>query len=644
MTTRALQFRLRTLFVAVTDVAVLAAAAALYQRGNDIYIFLATIGVPLVTGLLLIQGPIGRRLRLSVAAALIAHGLTWCLLSPDAKFWRTPYGADDIIGVSLSLGLIAGGIIILALRRQSVVFTCLAITLFFSLLLNVNLLFLCNQLGQALRTELARQTTQYAATGAQSRRPADRMAVAQRAQIVNGDFKQWTGDAPIGWTIGIGATTGSADPKSIVCKMDGPGMMLQGNASTQAWQSVSQSLPVDPQTCYRVTYEARATGLKREAQQFDNCYVGVFVRNLAGNIVSRQISTVAEPEWSRHVIVFRTSTDAEHAEATIFSSKTGSLCVKQARLEQLTPQDSFQVLVEDMDRNYPFFSLKQTDWRGLTERYRPRAEGAKDGQEFSQVIAEMLSKLSDMHVWIESPAGRLTTYRSSYDANFDHNELRRKLRGVREFGRLGFVGRTEEGYGAVVVTSVTADEPTIRQFLSAIEELFEAPGIVIDLRANSGGSEPLASHIAAMFADKRRTYAGALVRSGWNHADFERTGERYLDPKKGTIYLRPVVCLIGPGCVSSGEGFALMMKCLPHVTLVGKATRGASGNPAPVALPNGVDVWYSRWISLLPDGTPLEEKGVPPDISVDHRGSGDPTFDAALKILAGEIAAATDGH
>ena len=39
-----------------------------------------------------------------------------------------------------------------------------------------------------------------------------------------------------------------------------------------------------------------------------------------------------------------------------------------------------------------------------------------------------------------------------------------------------------------------------------------------------------------------------------------------------------VVCIIGPGCVSSGEGFAKMLAALPHVTLVGEPTRGSSGS------------------------------------------------------------------
>ena len=139
----------------------------------------------------------------------------------------------------------------------------------------------------------------------------------------------------------------------------------------------------------------------------------------------------------------------------------------------------------------------------------------------------MLSQLKDIHIWIDSPAGRLPTYRSSYEANSDQNALRQKLRDVREFGTLGFVGSTEEGYGVIVVNSLIAEESATETFLAAIEELFDAPAMVVDLRVNAGGSEPLAARIAAMFADKRRMYAASLSRSGRKHDDLDRTGAAF---------------------------------------------------------------------------------------------------------------------
>ena len=76
--------------------------------------------------------------------------------------------------------------------------------------------------------------------------------------------------------------------------------------------------------------------------------------------------------------------------------------------------------------------------------------------------------------------------------------------------------------------------------------------------------------------------------------------------------------MLGPECVSSGEAFAKMMKCLPHVVTLGRKTRGSTGNPQRCALPGvPVVVLYSRWVDMLPDGTPLESRGVPPEVPVE---------------------------
>jgi C-terminal processing protease CtpA/Prc len=117
------------------------------------------------------------------------------------------------------------------------------------------------------------------------------------------------------------------------------------------------------------------------------------------------------------------------------------------------------------------------------------------------------------------------------------------------------------------------------------------------------------------------------------HVDWDEFSRPFRDQAISAPYVKPVVCLVGPGCVSSGEGFALMMKALDHVRLVGQPTRGASGNPHPVTLPNGVKVWYSRWVSMEADGTPIEGRGVQPDITVRHAGPRDATFERGVAIL-----------
>jgi C-terminal processing protease CtpA/Prc len=81
-----------------------------------------------------------------------------------------------------------------------------------------------------------------------------------------------------------------------------------------------------------------------------------------------------------------------------------------------------------------------------------------------------------------------------------------------------------------------------------------------------------------------------------------------------------------------------MMSALPHVTTIGLPTRGSSGNPRAADVgESGLVVYFSQWVDLLPDGTPIEGKGVPPRIRVEKPveayNDADPTLRKALEIL-----------
>jgi C-terminal processing protease CtpA/Prc len=133
--------------------------------------------------------------------------------------------------------------------------------------------------------------------------------------------------------------------------------------------------------------------------------------------------------------------------------------------------------------------------------------------------------------------------------------------------------------------------------------------------------------------DKPLKYASNQFRNGSKPGDLVTLGSREIQPQGKMPFTGPVVGLIGPGCVSSGEGFALMLKALPQGTLIGQPTRGASGNPQPVLLPNGNKVHYSTWVPLQLDGKPFEGIGIVPDQKVDDDPTGVKGLEAAVAEL-----------
>ncbi len=456
-------------------------------------------------------------------------------------------------------------------------------------------------------------------------------------RIENNDFALWQGNNPVGWTVGVGATNGSG-PESTIARLDGSGgLVLAGDASTKVWRVVSQRILVQPGTTIRLNIEARAVGLRREGNQFDNCYVGLLYKDADGNLVGRpQVVPIANPAMRRQVLTATIPKGTRRTEVTAFLSKTGRLEVRGISAERVDPRSSYEMFAGEISRNYSYLAHSGVDWPSLVEANRESAERASnDPEAFAAVIRPMLERFEDLHVSIRLPNGEvLPTYLSLYRPNGTPRGVMSRLSRVQSAGRVGFVGRTRpDGFGYLAVTSLVGSNADFAGLEEALRSVLDAPGLIVDLRINGGGDERRAAAIAGILTRERLVYAQSQVRSGPSPTDFTPPRDRTLPPRSDLQYDGPVVCLFGPGTVSSAEGFALMMNSLPNVTTIGLPTRGASGNPAPVILPNGVTVSFSRWVALNRNGEPIEDRGVQPDLLIDSTEDGDPTFHEAILTL-----------
>lgn len=449
----------------------------------------------------------------------------------------------------------------------------------------------------------------------------------------NGDFSKWRDGVPEEWRSEHGAGSPGGTP-SVVGPAEGGGLRLSGDASTRSWRLLSQDVAVKPDGCYRLSFEARTTGLALEEGQFDNVYGALLAVDAAGKPASRMFAAVGTADWAPHEILLARPGVAT-LRAAVFLSKTGRLEARAFVLEALEPGDSADVLLRQLSRNYSYFELKGLDPVALARAHRDRlADAAEDAESFAAAAVAMLAELKDPHVHVVKADGtRVETCQRRWTPNFDYKWIGKQLTGVVQIGKVAFAGTTAEGFGYVAIGSLVLDDSTAAKIAAEIEARLEAPAFIVDLRGNAGGNELRAQALAAIFADRERVYAKARFRSGPKPSDFTEPSERRIAPRAGKTFTKPVVVLTGPGCISSGEGFVKALKSLPHATLVGLSTAGASGNPAPVELPNGVTVWFSRWVDMLPDGTPTEGKGIAPDIEVAPGGEGDAAFVMALEVL-----------
>lgn len=169
-----------------------------------------------------------------------------------------------------------------------------------------------------------------------------------------------------------------------------------------------------------------------------------------------------------------------------------------------------------------------------------------------------------------------------------------------------------------------------------------APGLIIDMRNNTGGSGWLADQMAAYFFDEPLvlgTTAAYDEVSGEFFTD-ERATQRFYLPSEDLRYYGPVAVLVGPNCNSACEFFAYNMSLEDRSTIVGfYPTAGLGGGIEVFLLPLGIPFQFTAGRALDAEGNiHIEGIGVQPDVVVPVTeetlfAEGDPVLEAAITAL-----------
>jgi hypothetical protein len=299
---------------------------------------------------------------------------------------------------------------------------------------------------------------------------------------------------------------------------------------------------------------------------------------------------------------------------------------------------AFDQLWEAFDRDYAMFVLRpEVDWTKLREQHRPMALKSKSAYAFASVCAEMLKPLRDLHIWLTVAGADVPVFNRPRQSNANPNAYRSLLGDLQEAGRRMQWTVTGDKIGFIAIHQWN-DESIPADFDEVLGQMRDTRGLIIDVRLNGGGGEPLARQVAARFLDREVVYAYSQYRNGPQHADLTEKKPRQAGPGGPWRYNRPVVLLIGQRCMSSNESFIAMMAAAPQVVTMGDRTCGSSGNPKMVKLPLDISVSVPQWIDYLPDGTPLDERGVIPKVpfagtAEAFQGERDALLSAALQRL-----------
>lgn len=321
--------------------------------------------------------------------------------------------------------------------------------------------------------------------------------------------------------------------------------------------------------------------------------------------------------------------------APVFNNRPLSDPVPMTQKESL---EQFDTLWKAFDTRYPGFGIRQDiDWSRLKRIYYPKFSVCVNSAEFADAAAELLRNLKDRHVWVNDGIMPIEVYVPQIERHFNFKAVELAVNDNKKTGSGITWGITSDQIGYIMIPAwqgnALSDDLDV-----VLEQMRDTRGLIVDVRANGGGSEPIARDFAGRFLAEPHTYAFSIFKNGDAHDDLTDKQPRRISVRGPWQYRRPVLLLIDEPCLSSNESFICMMKGSETVTTMGYRTGGSSGNPRFETLPCGITYSIPQWIDCLPDGSPLEMKGIMPDIlctfaAEEFRGEEDPVFTRALAHL-----------
>lgn len=300
-----------------------------------------------------------------------------------------------------------------------------------------------------------------------------------------------------------------------------------------------------------------------------------------------------------------------------------ALCLGTAGCLEADSAPSDAELVEHVwqlvDTRYALFEDKpEVDWSAALSQARAQLASApqpvSDAQLFD-LVSEMLAVLDDQH----------TNLATSFDVSGD---LARTVDGPRTYDA-DLVERQvlEQGYrrASGAIYARFADDIGYLRLSSfdavpseaALDEIFagfaDAPGLIVDLRSNGGGSLEDMFRLLSRLVDRSTAGIQVSFSAGPAHDALTAPESRDFDPADGPRYTGPLVVLVDRHTYSAANTFTFVIRRRGNVTLVGESTGGGGGLPRWVELPNGWLLRLSTGRMTDADGRSMEP-GIAPDV------------------------------
>lgn len=308
----------------------------------------------------------------------------------------------------------------------------------------------------------------------------------------------------------------------------------------------------------------------------------------------------------------------------------------------------FELFYSTLKENYAFAKERNLDWERIYEDYRPRVTSKTTQHDLFNLFGEIVTMTKDQHTKIISKENSTRQYsgvptalllrqafkqqdtiknfndftarffKTNYE-NISNDLLRGKGKKVAN-GKIEW-GDVTPDIGYIHLHSLTGFAPTslprkqhldtLNFYMCQIMKSFEnKKAIIIDVSFNFGGYDAAGLTISGYFTDKpTKAYTKYIFQKG----DYYKGTEFLVNPSAKYHFTKPVYLLTTDISRSAAESFAMQMKALPNVKLIGTNTLGIISD----MLGKSIGEYYltlSNEKYLTATGNVFEVKGVDVDI------------------------------
>jgi C-terminal processing protease CtpA/Prc len=167
--------------------------------------------------------------------------------------------------------------------------------------------------------------------------------------------------------------------------------------------------------------------------------------------------------------------------------------------------------------------------------------------------------------------------------------------------------RLTNGIGYVHFTNFIS--PLNQRLRETMASMRDAPGVIIDLRGNSGGETETGLALAGMLVSKETLLAIQRTRKGDDYS--------YKAKPHKNAYRGPVVILLDEESRSESEQMTAGLQAAGRVAVIGRRSRGEDMDATFQQLPmDSIGLLYPIGHPRTPQGAAIEGRGVIPDIEV----------------------------